>query len=199
MKTLKVNTCYVMCSHYADLEDEEQDPSEHLLCCVCTLYRPWRWKLAMLCVHAVHVWGGKLNKETEWTLAMLCVYVMKILKMKNKTRMTTYYVVCCSRYAGPENEEGNKMNTCIAVCVRYEDTEGEHLLCCVFALWIPWRWRTRPERQLFILCVYAMQILKMKNSIRMTTYYAVCVRYADLEDEVTRPEWQLAMLCMYAI
>ena len=48
--------------------------------------------------------------------------------------MTTYYVVCCSRYAGPENKEGNKMNTCIAVCVRYEDTEGEHLLCCVFAL-----------------------------------------------------------------
>ena len=34
-----------------------------------------------------------------------------------------------------------------------------------------------------MLCVYAIQILKMKNSIRMTTYYAVCVRYTDLEDE----------------
>ena len=64
---------------------------------------------------------------------MLCVYVMKTLKMKNKTRMTTYYVVC-SRYAGPENEEGNKMNTCISVCVRYEDIESEHLLCYVFTL-----------------------------------------------------------------
>ena len=178
MKTLKVNTCYVVCVRYEYLEHEEQDQNDktNLLFCVCALWRHWRW-----------------------TLAMLCVHTMETLKMKNKTRMTTYYVVCCSRYAGPENEEGNKMNTCIAVCVRYEDTEGEHLLCCVFALWIPWRWRTRPERQLFILCVYAMQILKMKNSIRMTTYYAVCVRYADLEDEVTRPEWQLAMLCMYAI
>ena len=66
-----------------------------------------------------------------------------------------------------------RVNTCYVVCLRYEYLEDE---------------RTRPERQLFILCVYAMQILKMKNSIRMTTYYAVCVRYADLEDEVTRSE-----------
>ena len=29
-----MNTCYAVCIRYEDIEDEEQDQNEHLLCCV---------------------------------------------------------------------------------------------------------------------------------------------------------------------
>ena len=133
MKILKMKnktrttTCCVVCVRYEDIEDEEQDQNDSLLCCVCTLYRSWRWRTV-----------------SEWQLTMLCVYAMQILK--NKTRMTTYYAVCV-RYADLEKQDQN-----------------DNLLCYVCTLCRSWR--TGPEWQLTMLCVYALQALKMNNETR---------------------------------
>ena len=50
-----------------------------------------------------------------------------------------------------------------------------------------------------MLCVHAMQTLKMKNRTRMTTYYAVCVRYEYLEDEEQDQNDNLLFCVYYAI
>ena len=34
----RMNICHVVCVRYADLEDEEQDQNDNLLCCVCVRY-----------------------------------------------------------------------------------------------------------------------------------------------------------------
>ena len=54
--------------------------NEHLLSCVCTLWRHLRWTLAMLCVCTPWIfWGWRTRPE--WTLAMLCMYAIQALKM----------------------------------------------------------------------------------------------------------------------
>ena len=99
---------------------------------------------------------------------MLCVHAMKILKMKNKTRMTACYAVCV-RYTDLEDEEQYQNDSLLCcVCVRYADLEkqdqNDNLLCYVCTLCRSWR--TGPEWQLTMLCVSALQALKMNNETR---------------------------------
>ena len=99
--------------------------------------------------------------------------------MKNKTRMTTCYVVCV-RYACPECEHCVFTLCMFGALKMNKETEWTLAKLCVYAM------ETLKVNTCYVVCVYSVNILRMKNETRVNTCYVVYVRYTSPKDEHLR-------------